>query len=97
MSGRELSGDEIEDILADYVLRHSLSFSGTKEELPREVSLIESGIFDSVEIVALVQYVRGRFEIGVSPEEYTRENMGSLRKIRQFVQGKLRAKSAGAR
>ena len=87
-----MSLDEIEKIessLADFVISRSLVFSGKKEDLPLDKSLVESGILDSYEMVELLHFAETNWKIQFVRAELTREKLGSIKKLSQLISSKI--------
>ncbi len=54
-----------------------------------DLPLIEEDVIDSLGIFSLVEFIDGRFDIDIDPEEITIENFGTLRAIDALVRSKL--------
>jgi acyl carrier protein len=50
-------------------------------------------VIDSTGVIELIVFIQERFAISVGDEEVTTDNLGSLRDVVAFVQGKLRTKA----
>ena len=55
------------------------------QEIPLDRSLLESGVFDSFGIVELITYVETEFDLVIPEEDLTREKMGSIRKMADYI------------
>jgi acyl carrier protein len=53
--------------------------------IPLDRSLLEAGILDSFGIVELITFVEGEFNLDIPDDEITKENMGTLRKMANYV------------
>lgn len=84
-----LSNIEIESIICDYVISRSLVFSGEKKDLPLDSSLIETGILDSYEMIELIHFMEEQWKIKIESSEFTKEKMGSIRKMSLLVVSKI--------
>lgn len=51
----------------------------------KETSLIEDGIFDSLEILTIVTEVESAFRIELNPEDITIENFNSANKMMKMI------------
>jgi acyl carrier protein len=49
-------------------------------------------VIDSTGVIELIVFIQERFTIVVGDEEVTTDNLGSLRNVVAFVEGKLRSK-----
>jgi acyl carrier protein len=58
----------------------------TDSTLPRDQSLLELGVIDSVGVVELLVFVEAAWGIEISDEDMTRERIGSLNKLAAVVQ-----------
>jgi len=67
----------------------TIEMTGAEVDLTDEMSLIDSGILDSLSIVALVQGLQGEFDIEFDFFDITLENFGSVSAISNFVKGQL--------
>jgi acyl carrier protein len=59
--------------------------------LTDEVPLL-GNVIDSTGVIELIVFIQERFTIVVGDEEVTTDNLGSLRNVVAFVEGKLRSK-----
>jgi acyl carrier protein len=57
------------------------------DELP-----LLGNVIDSTGVIELIVFIQERFTIVVGDEEVTTDNLGSLRNVVAFVEGKLRSK-----
>lgn len=60
-------------------------------EIPLDRSLLEAGVFDSFGIVELITYIETEFDLVIPEEDLTREKMGSIRKMADYVSQKKAA------
>ena len=56
------------------------------EVIPLDKSLLESGILDSYGIVDLLTFIEGRFGLTIPDADITREKLGSIRKMANYVE-----------
>jgi len=76
--------ERIEQIIVNYVKSFAIVVPG--QEIPLEESLLEAGILDSFGIVEMITYVESEFDVAIPDEDMTREKLGSIRKMAQYVQ-----------
>ena len=67
----------------------TIEMTGADIEVTDDMSLIDSGILDSLSIVALVQGLQGEFDIEFDFFDITLENFGSVTAITEFVKGQM--------
>ena len=51
-------------------------------------SLLDEGIVDSMGVVQVVMFVQSNFGIRVEPNEITKSNFDSIRKLAAYIRGK---------
>ena len=76
------NNDTIEKIL-DY-LRASVLLNPA-DEIPLDRSLLEAGILDSYGIVDLLTFIEGEFGLAIPDEDITKDKMGSIRKMANYI------------
>ena len=64
---------------------------GRSEALTDEVPLL-GNVIDSTGVIELIVFLQERFTIAVGDEEVTTDNLGSVKNVVAFVEGKLRGK-----
>lgn len=69
---------------------------GDAEGLTDDSSFIRGGVVDSTGILQLVAHLQERYQITVSDEELTPENLDSVGRVAAFVAGKRGESPAGA-
>lgn len=69
--------------LVDYLRRSVLL--NPEEEIPLDRSLLEAGILDSYGIVDLLTFIEGEYGLAIPDEDITKEKMGSLRKMANYI------------
>lgn len=67
------------------VVLETLATTGVQVDLSDDLSLIESGVLDSMGIVILVQGLQSTFDIELDFADITLENFGSVDKISEFL------------
>lgn len=65
---------------------------GRSEALKNDVPLLGS-VIDSTGVIELIVFLQERFTVAVDDEEVTAENLGSVKNVVAFVEGKLRSKA----
>ena len=81
--------DEVRRYIVDNIL------FGEADGLEADTSFQESGIVDSTGMLEIIAFVEEQFGITIGDDEVIPENLGMLRNISRFVQGKLEAETAG--
>lgn len=71
----------------EYV-RENFLYARPDLRLERDTDLLEEGIIDSMGIVELVGFLEGEFDLSLSDDEITDENLGSPGAIGRFVAAK---------
>lgn len=82
--------EEIRIQLIDYVFAEAVVFDGTKEEIPLDKSLIETGILDSYGIVELVAFIEETWNIRINDNDFNKEKMGSINLMSQLIMAKTK-------
>ena len=67
------------------IVRDAVNVAGVDIELSDDISLIESGLLDSLSIVYVVQGLQDHFEIDLDFADVTLENFDSIDVIALFV------------
>jgi acyl carrier protein len=68
-------------------------FYGRESEISADASLLGS-VIDSTGLLELVTFVQEHFGITVEDEDIVPENLGTVQQVVNYVDGKLKAKSA---
>ncbi|MGC1384714.1 MAG: acyl carrier protein [Candidatus Acidiferrales bacterium] len=68
-------------------------FYGRADELTSEGSLLGS-VIDSTGLLELVTFIQEHFGITVEDEDIVPENLGTVKQVVDYVDGKLKAKTA---
>ncbi|HNT37272.1 MAG TPA: acyl carrier protein [bacterium] len=86
---------KILDEIRGYIMENILF--GDEPKLEMDTLFHEGGILDSTGFLEIITFVEERFEIKIADSEVIPENLGTLRRISNFVETKLREKTAVAR
>jgi len=70
-------------------LVESFLFGQDGGKLSNHASLLEAGIIDSTGVLELIGFLETQFGIKVQDEEIVPENLDSIEKLVQYVEGKL--------
>lgn len=71
------------------IVRDAINTSGVDIELSDDVSLIDSGLLDSLSIVYVVQSIQDRFEIELDFADITLEHFDSITVITELIAGRF--------
>lgn len=63
-------------------------FDDSIDSLRDNMSLLDSGIIDSIGTLELIEFIQREFQIRIEDKELVRDNFDSIDKICQFLQGK---------
>lgn len=77
---------EIVDKLLDYIAEN---FLVDRNEIILDRSLVDEGIIDSTGLVELIVFIEEEFEIAVGEDQMTRDNLGSVIKIGNFIEREM--------
>ena len=88
-ANRNVNATEISEQLRDYILSDVLS-STDMGHLGAEDDLLAGGIIDSMSAARLASHMEERFEIDISPTDFTFENFNTLNALAELVLRKLR-------
>lgn len=58
------------------------------DKIPTEESLYEKGLMDSYAIIELIDFLENQFKVSIKDNEITKENLGSISKMTNFVMAK---------
>lgn len=78
---------EILDEIRGYIVENILFGDG--ERLEADTLFQEGGILDSTGFLEIITFVEERFGIEIADEEVIPENLGTLRKVSEFVARKV--------
>ena len=62
--------------------------------LSESVSLVESGIIDSMGVLGLVTFLEDQYEVRIPDEDVTPENLDSIQRIAAYIHGRCGDASA---
>jgi acyl carrier protein len=79
--------DPIRETIVGYVLENHHS-AYDRDTLPRNQSLVEIGVIDSYGVVELISFLENKWGIQIEDDEITKENLGSIDKMAQFILSK---------
>jgi acyl carrier protein len=82
---------EIQNEIRDFIVENILFGDGHR--LETDTLFQENGILDSIGFLEIITFVEGQFGIEIADNEVVPENLGSLRRISNFVEKKLNEKS----
>jgi acyl carrier protein len=82
---------EIQNEIRDFIVENILFGDGHR--LETDTPFQENGILDSIGFLEIITFVEGQFGIEIADNEVVPENLGSLRRISNFVEKKLNEKS----
>ena len=77
-----MMSQEIQDKLLDFIAQ---TFSTEKDDINLEKSLVDEGTVDSFGLIEIVSYMEQEFSFVVHDNQMTRENLGSVVKIVNFI------------
>ena len=52
----------------------------------KEISLVDDGLFDSLEVMTIVTEIEDRFHIDIDPDDVIAENFNSIEKILKIIE-----------
>lgn len=79
-----------EEILEQFMNYIMTNFQIEKEEIDIDKSLIDEGIIDSFGLIEIAGYIQEKYLFDVKEEDMVKENFGSVNKIVQFIQRKIK-------
>ena len=82
---------EIVNKLLDYITEN---FLVERTEIVLDRSLLDEGIVDSTGLVELIVFIEEEFSISVGEEKMTKENLGSVLKIVNFIEREIGQKAS---
>lgn len=77
---------EIKDRLHKYIIKETMSDSN---KLKNDTLLFEEGIFDSIGLLLLIEFIKEEFMVNTNDDELLIENFESINSITSFIHGKL--------
>lgn len=81
---------QVEQEVRRFVIDNFL-FGEGEEQFSDDDSFLEKGLIDSMGILTLVSYVQEKYALTVADEELVPENWDTVRRIAEFVHGKINA------
>jgi len=81
----------IQNEIRDYIVENILF--GDRQKLEADTLFQENGVLDSIGFLEIITFVEGKFGIEIADNEVVPENLGSLQRISNFVEKKLREKT----
>lgn len=82
------------DIVRQFILT-DLNAADNGSELTNDTMLIDSGVVDSMGIIALMSFIEERFSIDIPSEELVPENFDSIRAISSLIDSQAVGKGEG--
>jgi acyl carrier protein len=77
---------EIKNRLHKYIVKETMSSSN---HLKDDTLLFEQGIFDSIGLLLLIEFIKDEFDVTTNDDELLIENFESINSIVKFVIGKM--------
>jgi acyl carrier protein len=77
---------EIKERLHQYIVKETMSDS---HNLDNDTLLFEQGIFDSIGLLLLIEFIKSEFNVTTNDDELLMENFESISSITNFVTSKL--------
>ncbi len=82
----------IEEQIRQYVAENFL-FSGNGYPYADDVSFLNEGIIDSMNVLELVMFVEEKFKVNIADEDIIPDNFDSVSRLAAFVRGKTSAQN----
>jgi acyl carrier protein len=86
----QIQATDIEQEIRTFLIENFLP--GRSEALTDDVVLL-GNVIDSTGVIELIVFIQERFTVAVDDEEVTPDNLGSVKNVVAFVEGKLRRKA----
>jgi acyl carrier protein len=80
---------EIKNRLHQYIVKETMSESN---HINDDTLLFEQGIFDSIGLLLLIEFIKNEFNVATSDEELVIENFESINNMEKFITKKLSVK-----
>ena len=80
MTTAEKFNEEINNKIVKYILNNFPS-EFNELTLPKDESLYEMGLLDSMGVIELVEFLENEFNVRIEDDEITYEKMGSINKM----------------
>lgn len=71
------------------ILEYLAEEAGVEQDLAVDASLVEGGVLDSFDIVALSAFIAKEYAVKIKPLEVNLDNFDSVQKISSFISRKL--------
>ena len=75
--------------MKDKITKIFIDRFGLDESIVENANIIKDNYISSIDVVTLICELEKKFEISISDNEISEENLGNLRKIETFVNKKL--------
>ncbi len=75
--------EELRELIAE------MTFSN-KEDIQYDTMIFEEGIFDSMGILSLIDFLDEKYKVDVNDTELVEENFGNIERITSFIVNKLK-------
>ena len=75
--------------MKDEITKIFIERFGLDESIVEKANIIKDNYISSIDVVTLICELEKKFEISISDNEISEENLGNLRKIETFVNKKL--------
>ena len=76
---------EIKNRLHQYIVKETMSESNN---LGDDTLLFEQGIFDSIGLLLLIEFIKNEFDVSTNDDELLIENFESINSIANFIMSK---------
>jgi acyl carrier protein len=83
----------VEDEIRDFIVDNFL-FGEEDSRLSGDDSFMEQGIVDSTGVLELVAFIENTYGIKINNAELVPDNLDSINKLVQFINGKTREKAS---
>lgn len=77
---------EIKNLLHQYIVKETMSDSN---QIQDDTLLFEQGIFDSIGLLLIIEFIKNEFNVKTTDEELLIENFESINNMAEFVKSKL--------
>ena len=77
---------EIKNQLLEYIVKETMSES---KDISDDTLLFEQGIFDSIGLLLLIEFIKEKFNVTTNDEELLIDNFESIKSIAKFVTNKI--------
>ena len=73
---------DVEQVLIDYFIE------STNEVVTADTPLVEGGVIDSMGVLALIEFIEGKYALDLDLDDLTIENFATIKDIKNFIQSK---------